>query len=127
MLTRLRHVRHDERGMSFVYVGMGFMAFLSATTLAIDVGMFMTARSQAQTSADAGALAGAVALYFNDFNDRSPSGPAVQSAINTSQSNAVISGIVSVTPADVTFPLDPNGQPNRVKVDVFRTADKGNA
>ena len=48
--------------MSFVYVGMGFMAFLSATTLAIDVGMFMTARSQAQNSADAGALAGAVAL-----------------------------------------------------------------
>ena len=43
--------------MSFVYVGMGFMAFLSATTLAIDVGMFMTARTQAQTSADSGALA----------------------------------------------------------------------
>src|SRR5947208_940209 len=55
MLTRLRHLRRDERGMSFVYVGMGFMAFLSATTLAIDVGMFMTARTQAQTSADADA------------------------------------------------------------------------
>jgi putative Flp pilus-assembly TadE/G-like protein len=126
MLTRLRHIRRDERGMSMVYVGMGFMAFLSATTLAIDVGMFMTARTQAQTSADSGALAGAVALFFNDFNDRSPSGPAVQSAMHTAQSNQVIDTTVSVTPADVTFPLDPSGQPNRVKVDVYRTGARGN-
>src|SRR5881409_501343 len=115
MLTRLRHLRRDERGMSFVYVGMGFMAFLSATTLAIDVGMFMTARTQAQTSADSGALAGAVALVFNSWDDRTTSGPAVQSALNASRSNQVISGQVSVTPPDVTFPLDPAGQPNRVK------------
>jgi hypothetical protein len=112
--------------MSFVYVGMGFMAFLSATTLAIDVGMFMTARTQAQTSADSGALAGAVALVFNSWDDRTPSGPAVQSALNTARSNQVISTTVSVTPPDVTFPLDPAGNPNRVKVDVFRTGARGN-
>ena len=53
------------------------MGFLAATTLAIDVGMFMTARSQAQNAADAGALAGAVALAFNDYNDRTTTGPAV--------------------------------------------------
>ena len=112
--------------MSMVYVGMGFMAFLSATTLAIDVGMFMTARTQAQTSADSGALAGAIALFFNDWNDRSSSGPAVQSALSAARSNQVISATVSVTPPDVTFPLDPAGQPNRVKVDVFRTGARGN-
>ena len=112
--------------MSFVYVAMGFMAFLSATTLAIDVGMFMTARTQAQTSADSGALAGAVALVFNDWNDRTPSGPAVQSALNASRSNQVISAQVSVTAPDVTFPLDPAGNANRVKVDVFRTGARGN-
>ena len=112
--------------MSFVYVGMGFMAFLSATTLAIDVGMFMTARTQAQTSADAGALGGAIALAFNDFNDRSASGPAVQSALNAARANQVISTTVSVTPPDVTFPNDPSGNPTRVKVDVFRTAARSN-
>jgi len=126
MLTRIRHLRRDERGMSFVYVGMGFMAFLAATTLAIDVGMFMTGRSQAQNSADAGALAGAVALAFNDFNDRSAGGPAVQSALNAARANVVIASQVSVGPGDVTFPNDPTGQPNRVKVDVFRTAGRGN-
>src|ERR671934_140819 len=75
MFRRLDHVRRDERGMSMVYVALGFMAFFAATTLAIDVGMFMTARSQAQNSADAGALAGVTALVFNNWDDRTPSGP----------------------------------------------------
>ncbi len=112
--------------MSFVYVGMGFMAFLSATTLAIDVGMFMTARSQAQNSADGGALAGATALAFDSFTDRTPTGPAVVGAISTAQANQVIGATVSVTPPDVTFPNDPNGFATRVKVDVYRTAARGN-
>jgi len=62
---RFRHLARDERGVSFVFVGVSFMAFMAASTLAIDVGMFMTARSQAQNAADAGALAGATALVFN--------------------------------------------------------------
>lgn len=127
MFKRIQHLRRDERGMTFVFVGVGFMAFLAATTLAIDVGMFMTARSQAQNSADAGALSGAVALVFNDFDDRTSSGPAVQSALGAARSNAVMHGTVSVLPADVTFPTGPTGLNNRVKVDVFRTGGRTNA
>src|SRR5262245_30411608 len=127
MRNRLLHLRRDERGMSFVFVGAGFMAFLAATTLAIDVGMFMTARSQAQNSADAGALAGATALVYNSFTDHSPGGPAVQSAINTARANTVMTGNVSVGPGDVQFEADPAGQVNRVKVTVYRTAARGNA
>jgi hypothetical protein len=33
---------------------------------------------------------------------------------------------VSVQPTDVTFPNDSFGQPNRVKVDVYRTAGRSN-
>jgi hypothetical protein len=33
---------------------------------------------------------------------------------------------VNVTPADVTFPLDPAGQPNWVRVGVFRTGGRSN-
>ncbi len=127
MRLRLLHrIRRDERGLAFVYVGVGFMAFLAATTLAIDVGMFMTARSQAQNSADAGALSGAIALVFNSYTDRSSSGPAVQSALSAARANAVIGGTVSVVPTDVTFPNDPNGQPTRVHVSVYRTAARSN-
>jgi len=126
MRRHLHHLTHDERGMSLVFVSVAFMAMLSATTLAIDVGMFMNARSQAQNAADAGALAGAVALAYNDFNDRTATGPAVRSAINTATSNRVAGGAVSVTPPDVTFPNDPAGQPIRVQVQVFRTIARNN-
>jgi Flp pilus assembly protein TadG len=126
MLARFRHLRHDERGMSFVFVGIGFFAFLTATTLAIDVGMFMAARNQAQNSADAGALAGAIALGFNSYSDRSPSGPAVQAAINAAHANQVIGGQVSILSDDVTFPLSPSGQSNRVMVWVRRTTERSN-
>lgn len=128
MLARLRQIRRDERGMTFVFVGLGFLAFLSATTLAIDVGMMMVARSQAQNSADAGALAGATALVLNSFTDLSAGGPAVSSAVSTSAANQVISAPVSVGPADVSFPTDPTtGQKDEVKVNVYRTAARGNA
>jgi Flp pilus assembly protein TadG len=113
--------------MSFVFVGLGFMAFMATTTLAIDVGMFMAARSQAQNAADAGALAGAVALVRNSYTDRTASGPAVQSAISTAQQNPVVGQAPSVAPGDVTFPNDPNGQPTRVQVNVFRTADRNDS
>ncbi|MCA1563785.1 MAG: Tad domain-containing protein [Acidobacteria bacterium] len=112
--------------MTFVFVGLGFMGFLAATMLAIDVGMLMTARSQAQNSADAGALAGAVALVFDDYDDRTPSGPAVQSALNAATGNQVMAKAVSVTAPDVEFPPSPTGGDNWVRVTVRRTAERGN-
>jgi hypothetical protein len=102
------------------------MSFFAATTLAIDVGLFMTARAQAQNSADAAALAGAGALVYNSFTDRTPGGPAVQSAISTGLRNKVIGGNVSINPADVTFPLGPTGRNDRVQVWVYRTTARGN-
>src|SRR5512137_3001901 len=127
MKTRLRHLRDDERGMSFIFVGLGFTAFLAASILAIDVGMLMTARTQAQTSADAGALAGATALVFNNFTDHSATSPAVTSAINTSQANFVMGQAPSVTPTDVTFPFDTSTSAfDQVQVSVYRTQARSN-
>jgi Flp pilus assembly protein TadG len=112
--------------MSLVFVGMGLMAFLSASMLAIDVGMLMTARNQAQNSADAGALAGATALAFDDFDDRTPTGPSVTSAIAAGKANQVMNAEVSLEPSDVVFLNDPAGQSNRVKVTVYRRSSRGN-
>src|SRR5512144_3009363 len=122
MRKRLLHLRRDERGMSFVWIGLGFMAFLSASTLAIDVGLFMTSRAQSQNAADAGALAGATALAFDSFTDRTASGPAVSSALSTARANKVIGGLPSVAPPNVEFLMGPAGISNRVKVTVFRDA-----
>jgi hypothetical protein len=125
MNPMLNRLHRDERGMSLVFVGVGFMAFLAAATLAIDVGMFMTARTQAQTAADAAAMAGAVALASDDYDNRSSSGPAVQSALVAARQNQVMASQVDVSPADVTFPLSPAGLNNRVHVEVHRTAASG--
>jgi Flp pilus assembly protein TadG len=122
----MRRLVRNESGMSYVFIGMGMTAFLSASMLAIDVGMLMTARNQAQNAADAAALAGATALLYDNWNDRSPTGPAVTSAIAAATSNKVMAGSVSVNPEDVEFPNDPSGEPNRVKVTVRRTAARGN-
>jgi Flp pilus assembly protein TadG len=125
MRARITHLRRDERGVTLIIVGAGFLALMAATTLAIDVGMFMMARSQAQNAADAGALAGVVALVYNDYDNRSASGPAVTSAISAAQSNQVVHGMVSVEPGDVTFPVGPSGS-NRVQVTVRRATERGN-
>lgn len=127
MVKRFTHLRRDERGMSFVFVGMGFMSFLAASTLAIDVGMLMTARTEAQTAADAGALAGAVALAYNSATNFSSSGPAVQGALSAARADRVMGEQVSVLPSDVAFLPDPvTGATTRVQVQVFRSSARGN-
>jgi Flp pilus assembly protein TadG len=125
-ITRLRKIATDESGFSLVFIGMGCMAFIAASMLAIDVGMLMTARSQAQNSADAGALAGATSLAYDDWDDRTPSGPAVTNAITTAKKNAVMGAEVVVNPVDVEFLNDSFGTPNQVRVTVRRTASSGN-
>ena len=125
-MRRVQRCIRDEQGMSLVFVGMGMMAFLSASMLAIDVGMLMTARNQAQNSADAGALAGATALLYDSYDDHSATGPAVTSAISAATANQVMNAGVSVTPDDVEFLADPTGEFNRVKVTVFRRSSRGN-
>lgn len=123
----LKRTWNNEQGFSMVVVAVGLAGFVAATTIAIDVGMFMTARSQAQNSADAGALAGATALVFDDYADRSPSGPAVQSAVMAAAENQVMSKDVWVTPEDVTFLPAPSGGMDRVRVQVYRDATHENA
>ena len=127
--TRCRRLATDESGFSLVFVGLGCMAFVAASMLAIDVGMLMTARSQAQNAADAAALAGVNSLAYDDWDDRTATGPAVVNAVAAAQANKVIGETVSVEfdKGDITFPNDPNGQPTRVQVRVWRSAARGNA
>ena len=121
MTNRLRRLVRNESGMTYVFIGLGLTAFLSASMLAIDVGMLMTARNQAQNSADAGALAGATALLYDNCNDRSPDRTGRHQRDRRALATTVMAGVVSVNPEDVEFPLDPTGEPTRVKVTVRRT------
>src|SRR5207245_2572469 len=77
---------------------------LSGSIERAEGGLFRHSRSRAQNGANDGALTGATALVRNSCTDRSGTGPAVQSAVNTALTNQVAGGAESVTPADVTFP-----------------------
>jgi hypothetical protein len=112
--------------MVMVFVAGSLMALVGASMLAIDVGMLMTARTQAQNAADAGALAGAVALAFDDYGDRSSSSPAVQNAVGAARANSVMGTPVSIDEGDVQFLNDPAGLPNWVRVTVFRAGSRAN-
>jgi hypothetical protein len=125
-MTRLTEARQNEKGFSLVFVGCGMLAFVAVSMLAIDVGMLMTSRNQAQNSADSGALAGAIALAVDSWTDRSASGPAVTNALAASRANQVMRATVAVAPANVEFLNNPAGINNRVRVTVFRDAGHGN-
>lgn len=122
-MTRLHSRLRDERGMTLVMVATGLVALLSATMLAVDVGMLMVARTEAQSSADAGALAGAIALGYDNYDDRTPTGPAVTNAIAAGMAteNGVMNAQTSVFPEDVTFPTI-----DRIRVRVQRSGVRGN-
>ena len=126
-MNRIQRLRRDQSGMSFVFVGLSLMALLSASMLAVDVGMLMTARNQAQNSADSGALAGATALLYDDYANRTASGPAVTNAVAGALANQVMRQAVAVSPADVQFPNDPAGNPSRVRVTVYRDGQAGHS
>src|SRR3954462_5031362 len=98
LVDRLRRLRHDERGFSLIFIGIGFMALLSASMLAIDVGMFMNARAQAQNAADAGAHARAAGPALNRFTDHTANGPAVKGAMNASKLNKVSGKAPAIAP-----------------------------
>lgn len=103
---------------------VGLIAFSS---FVIDYGVMMAARRQAQNSADAAALAGAISLAYVDFTNQ---GLARSSALTVAQQNKVWGQVPDVTGADITFPVCPPGSPGAgtnscVRVDVFRNQRAG--
>jgi Putative Flp pilus-assembly TadE/G-like len=79
--TSFEENARSERGAILVHVGISLFALMGFTVFVLDYGMMWLSRRQAQNAADAGALAGAIALAFDSFGDRTESGPAHQSAL----------------------------------------------
>lgn len=120
MLTgESRHRGSDERGATIVLVALAMTALLSVVALAIDVGMLLNSRSEAQRTADAAAMAGAQSLIPEpDDADR-----AEGIAIQFGEMNNVSDELASVLPEDVDVDL----ANKRVTVRVRREAARGNA
>jgi hypothetical protein len=125
----VRSQRNDaERGAILVHVAFALIALLAFSTFVIDYGVFWLGRRQAQNAADAGALAGAIALAYDDYTDRTPTGPAQVNA----QAAALRNGVFGAAPSvqlgtDITFPACPDdGTDSCIRVDVHRTTARSN-
>ena len=110
---------NDERGTSAIVVAITMTGLLSAVALAVDVGMLLNSRSEAQRAADSAALAGAGSLLVDEDNAVRARNTAIQyGGLNTVQKTAV-----TVLPEDVDVDL----ALGRVTARVRRTGDRGNA
>ena len=116
------NVRKSERGAVLTHAVVAMIGLLAMSTFAVDYGVLWTARRQAQNSADAGALAGAISLGFVDADDKEL---ARESALGMARQNRVWGIVPDVLPGDITFPLCPPGSPAEgedacIRVNVFR-------
>jgi hypothetical protein len=120
--------RHPERGAILVYTAVTMFVLIGVLVMVIDYGILMVGRHQAQNSADAGALAGAIALAFDDYVDRTDTGPAKTAAHTLALTNNVFAEApdVDIT-TDVTFPPCPDdGSDACIRVDAYRNQARGN-
>ena len=96
----------SERGTVIVMVAVSLLALLAFSAFSVDHGVLMTGRAQAQNAADAGAMAAALYLAWDDSTDLDG---ARQAGIAAAQQNMVFGGTPDVTMADVSFPTCPPG------------------
>jgi Flp pilus assembly protein TadG len=121
--------RASERGAILIHVGIAIIALVGITAFVADYGVLWLGRRQAQNAADAGALAGTVALAFDSYSDRTNAGPAHQSGLNAAMANTIVgtAGSVRVDQAidATTFATTPpptcvSAPGSCVQVDVYR-------
>jgi hypothetical protein len=125
-----RHMKactlRNQRGAVIIHVAIALLALLAFTSFVVDYGIMWVSRRQAQTAADAGALAGAVAMAFDGVGTDPV--PVRQSAHTFANKHAIWGESVSDASTEVATSLDstpflcPDGTASCVRVDVFRGA-----
>lgn len=126
----LRERAASEQGAILIHVALALVMLIGFNTFVVDYGVLWVGRGMAQNAADAGALAGATALAFDDFEDRSETGAAKTAA----NAVALLNGIWGEAPdndivTDVYFPDEPAvcADTSCIRVDVYRNQARGNA
>ena len=120
----------SARGAILIHVGIAFLVLTALSAFVLDYGVLWLSREQAQNAADAGALAGATALAFDDAGDFSPAGPAQRGATAAAASNTVLGDVATPTVhiLDIAAPPVCNTpNPTCVQVNVYRDGTNGSA
>ncbi len=127
----------SERGAMLIMVAISIVVLIAFNTFVVDYGVMLVGRRMAQNAADAGALAGAVAMAFDadGWTNRAENGPARQAAQQMALANVVWGAAADVnittdvfftdTPAAMCAP-DPDGNTPCIRVNVYRNQVRGN-
>lgn len=115
------HKVRDESGAAIALVALTMVAMLSAVALAVDVGMLMTARTEAQVVADGAALEGARTLLANQ--GANPDAARSAAILAGSTDNTVRGSNVTILAEDV----DVIPEEWTVRVRAHRTTARGSA
>jgi Flp pilus assembly protein TadG len=133
-MTRVAGRLSGDRGAILVQVASALVAFTMLSAFVIDYGVLVISRGQAQAAVDAAALAGATALAYDSYTDRSAAGPAAATARAVAAKNLVWNEAASVDVnvnivCESTWEAGPSATPIRacVEVNAFRNEARGNA
>ena len=110
--------RERTRGVTIVLVCLLILALFVMAALAVDAGLLYTARTAAQSAADAAALAGAFS-FLNPVAEQPAT--AIQDAVATAAKNSILGQSVVIDSSDVIVDL----VNRRVTVTVPRTGANG--
>jgi len=129
--ARLRH----ERGAVLVHVTVAIIGLLAFSALVVDYGVMWSARRQAQNSADAAALGGAISMAYKAPGSYDTARAVAQKVgaenrvFGVSPNIDLGSGDSADVTQDISFPTCPPGSPAEgedacVRVNVYRNATK---
>jgi len=119
----------SERGAVLIQTSLAAFVLIGFSTFVVDYGVLWVARHQAQNAADAGAMAGALARAYEDFDDPpDPAGPAAQYAQRIAAANLVWGAPgAALVSFDGACPAEAGAPFRCVRTDVYRDARHGNA
>jgi Flp pilus assembly protein TadG len=132
-MTRVAGRLSGDRGAILVQVASALVAFTMLSAFVIDYGVLVISRGQAQAAVDAAALAGATALAYDSYTDRSAAGPAAATARAVAEKNLVWNEAASIDVdpnivCESTWEAGPSATPIQacVEVKAFRNDARGN-
>ena len=120
----------NERGAVLILVAVAVFALVAFSAIVVDYGILWASRGQAQTSADAGALAGAISIGKGQTNAVARDAASVVARENSVWGEATAAGDVIVSPLPHPCPASAGGGTEGcIRVDVMRGAldDQGGA
>jgi len=141
MMQPIMNRSGSERGAVLVQAAIVLLVLIAFTTFVFDYGVLWVARNQAQTAADAGALAGATAMAYDDTTYppttdvvRNSAAYAALCASGSSSCTSTPTAANPVWPAqsgasaavDVLFRCPPGFSGNCIEVNVYRNGQSGN-